>query len=158
MAGSGGAAGAGCDDGSGWDLAWQGKECEAIALINATRAAGVTCDGTAMPPVGPLERHQLLTDIGRSHAKDMGDNNYFDWNKPGGEMFPDWVTSAGFTGMLSGQVILMGMPDAASAVSTTLASFGTCASPMDANANYVAVGVYEAAGTTYWVMFFASEG
>lgn len=155
-AGSGG--GAPCDDGSGWELAWQQKECQAVDLINEARVAGGTCNTTVMPPVAAAERHQLLTEIARSHAKDMGDNNYFNWNKPGGEEFPDWITSAGFTGMLSGQVLMVGPADSPEAVALALSDLSTCLSAMDADANYVAVGHYEVGGAYYWVIFFASEG
>jgi hypothetical protein len=139
IGGSAGGTATACDDGTGWDLAWQQLECELIARINERRAAGYDCGIDDTPPESQLSPGLC----------------------PGREDYPDWVYAAGFTGTIEWEIAASGQSlDTEQLVDrlfddTPRAPLPTlCEGMMDAEADEIAVGYYD----HYWMVFLASGG
>jgi uncharacterized protein YkwD len=154
---AGGSTGACADDGTGWNSAWQTFECQVLDLTNQRRAQGASCGGTPYPPVGPVSKHPQLTTSARLHAKDMGDNNFFDHvNLQGLDPF-DRMKNAGFTGTTMGENIAAGQSTPAAVVQGWMQSTGHCKNIMNGKYKYLGVGYYYAPGSKYkhyWVQNF----
>jgi uncharacterized protein YkwD len=149
------------DDGSGWNRAWQQFECEVLELTNQRRARGAVCGGESMPPVGPLARHQVLTQSARQHAKDMGDNNYFDHFSQDRRSPADRMQQAGFSGSPMGENISAGQSTPAAVVDSWMASPAHCRDIMLGDFRHLGVGYYNAPNNRYrhiWVQNFGGGG
>jgi uncharacterized protein YkwD len=148
------------NDGTGWQSAWQAFECEVLELTNQRRAAGATCGGKSMPPVGPLVRQQQLTNSARAHAKDMGDRNYFAHESQDGRSPFDRMQAAGFSGLTMAENISAGQSTPAKVVDGWMKSPGHCANIMNGSLTQLGVGYYLASGSSkyqhYWVQNFGS--
>jgi uncharacterized protein YkwD len=145
------------NDGTGWQSAWQAFECEVLELTNQRRAAGATCGGRSMPPVGPLVRQQQLTNSARAHARDMGDRNYFAHESQDGRSPFDRMQSAGFSGLTMAENISAGQATPRQVVDGWMKSPGHCANIMNGSVNSLGVGYYLAPSGKYrhmWVQNF----
>lgn len=62
-----------------FNIAWTQHDpsFELLPLVNKLRATGCTCNGSYMPPVGPVSWNATLEKTAKVHAADMAKNNYF---------------------------------------------------------------------------------
>jgi uncharacterized protein YkwD len=146
------------NDGTGWQSAWQAFECEVIELTNQRRAAGATCGGRSMPPVGPLSRQQQLTNSARVHSKDMGDRNYFAHESQDGRSPFDRMQSAGFSGLTMAENISAGQPTPRQVVDGWMKSPGHCENIMNGSLTMLGVGYYLAPSGKYRHMWTQNFG
>lgn len=132
-------------------------EADAMALINAHRAAGASCGSqgsfaatTALAWNGPLTQASLR------HSDDMVANNFFSHTGSDGTSAGDRATAAGYVWSTWGENIAAGQPTVSSVVAAWMASPGHCANIM--NARFRDIGLACVSGTannayrTYWTM------
>lgn len=76
-----------------------------LAAINAARAAGHNCGGTAMPPVGALSWNMLLTQAAAGHSADMAAHTYFSHTGFNGSHSSDRIAAAGYLSNGSSEIL-----------------------------------------------------
>ncbi len=136
---------------------WHDWEMEVLRLTNVVRARGANCGGTQMPPVGPVEPHDILRKAAYLHSKDMADNNYFNHNSQDGRTPFQRIRDAGWTGsQMQGENIAAGQRSPQQAVDGWEASPGHCRNMMRESFNYLGVG-YSPGGSYghYWTQNFS---
>nr|WP_221277152.1 CAP domain-containing protein [Deinobacterium chartae] len=135
-------------------------EAQVLSLTNAARARGATCGGVAYPPVPALTANAQLRQAAYLHAKDMGDNNYFDHVGRNGRMPWDRMRAAGYIGRTYGENIAAGQSTPQQVVDGWLKSSGHCRNIMSRNFKDLGVGYYYRAGSNfrhYWVQNFGAK-
>lgn len=135
---------------------------ELLDRINALRAAGATCGGTAFPAVPPLAWNDKLTQAADGHALDMATKNYFEHDSQDGRTFVDRINAVNYTWRAVGENIAAGQPTVESVMSSWRDSAGHCANLMSANYADVGVACRPAASSAnkyskYWVMDLAKS-
>ena len=128
---------------------------EALARINAARAAGHSCGWHRMGPARPLRWDRSLADVATGHSRDMAHRNYFDHRSPEGRTVRDRVAGTGYKSKLVGENLAGGDPHIASAIQGWLDSPAHCENMMDPKFNEVAVACVGQKGSqwgTYWTM------
>ncbi len=124
-----------------------------LQQINAARATGRTCGGTAWPAVRSLEWNDLLFSASAKHAADMALNGYFDHTSLDGRTLGQRVTAEGYNWRAVGENIAAGQSSVSAVMQGWLSSAGHCRNLMSSNFNDVGVAcVVAARGTPYWVM------
>ena len=129
-------------------------EDEIAAVVNQRRAAGATCGGEAMPPVGPLTVAPALRCAARVHTLDMHTRGYFDHTNPDGESPWDRMERAGYTWSAAGENIAGGNATAAATMDQWMNSPGHCRNIM--NGDYVDLGVGHVAEGALWTQVFGA--
>jgi uncharacterized protein YkwD len=76
-----------------------------LAAINAARAAGHDCGGTAMPPANALSWNMLLTQAAAGHSADMATHNFFSHTGFNGSHSSDRIVAAGYVSNGSGEIL-----------------------------------------------------
>ena len=136
-------------------------EQQVIALVNQHRAAGVTCGGSAQPPVGPLSEDTSLRTAARGHSADMAAHDYFSHTSLDGRTFSQRIQDAGYAGGFPmGENIAAGTSTPQAVVNAWMASSGHCSNIMNGGYNDVGVGYGYLAGSTYghyWTQDFGGD-
>jgi uncharacterized protein YkwD len=160
---TGGGAGDGLPDNAycrpvnNWSAAWSALEQQVLTLVNETRARGVTCGGTAMPPVPPLTMDPALRCAARVHSKDMVDRDFFDHTNPSNEGPSQRITKAGYRWMRAGENIAAGSATAQATVNQWLSSEGHCENLMSAQFRQMGLGYYPGGQYRhYWTQTLAT--
>lgn len=131
-------------------------EADAIARINAHRAAGATC-GTEVKPAAPaLAWSAPLTQASLVHSDDMMALNFFSHTGSDNGTVGSRATAAGYIWSTVGENIAAGQPDMANVVAAWMNSPGHCVNIM--NNRFRDIGLACVSGTanntyrTYWTM------
>lgn len=149
-------AGPRCDVPGDWPPDWVDLEEGVIEAVNRVRAEGATCGGMPMPPVGPLERDELLELAARGHSQDMLDQDYFDHTGLDGRSPFDRIADAGFTGPGPlGENIAAGYRTVEEVMNGWMNSPGHCTNIMNGAYRTIGVGYAENAGGNRWTQNFA---
>lgn len=155
--GGGGGPGASCDPAGTSPAAY---ECKIVELVNQHRAAGATCGGNAMPPVGALSMHATLRTTARAHAADMAAKGYFAHDNLEGKSPFDRMSDAGYDWTTAGENIAGGSPTPEGSMDQWMTSPGHCTNIMKAEFKDIGVGYVMQDGsplTHYWVQNFGSQ-
>lgn len=148
-----------CDVANGdWPDDWRVFEGGVYELVNQQRARGAVCDGQEMPPVGPLERDELLEVAARRHSFDMAENRYFSHDSLDGRMVADRTREVGFASAFVGENIAQGYTTAEEAMAGWMSSPGHCLNIMDPAWDVIGVGYAypDGADGPYWTQDFGS--
>lgn len=138
--------------------AGQAFKQEFLDRINATRQRGCTCGTTYMKPAPPLIWNDQLEDAALTHARDMGEHNYFSHTSKNGGNVNDRVITAGynfkgFRKYTVGENIAMGQESIAEVMAGWFKSEGHCKNLM--NPDFKEIGINENNG--YWVQDFGGR-
>lgn len=150
----GGASAGGCDTSGTSPSA---LECQILALVNQTRAAGTTCGGQSKPPAPPLKMNSILRGAARAHAVDMAENHYFSHDSLDGRDPFDRMSDAGYGFSKAGENIAAGSATAEGSMQQWLGSAGHCGNIMDPGFEDLGVGYAFNASHQYrhvWVQKF----
>ena len=146
-----------------WPEEWAALEAQLVSLVNVVRVEGADCgDAGVFDAAEPLVMEPHLRCAARVHSLDMGTNNYFSHDSPGGPLGDtQWerVASAGYEGISLGEVIAAGQEDPASAVDMWAGSGEQCVKLMNPDASETGVGfasVDGSAWTSYWTQNFGT--
>ncbi len=156
-------AGFDCEDpeSSGWSSAAEPDERDMLDEVNARRAAGATCNGVAMPAVGPVTMNEELRCAARRHAVDLGVRDYFAHESPGGVTPAERAEDAGYDWSRISENIAGGRDSAELTVEDLIGSTtGHCENIMDAEVFDVGMGVATTEDSelgTYWVQVFGAQ-
>ena len=106
-------------------------EAEALALVNAYRAAGATCgsEGT-FPSAAPLVWSASLTQSSLGHSDDMVASNFFSHTGSDGSNAGQRATAAGYVWHSMGENIAAGQASVEIVMAAWMASPGHCANIM----------------------------
>src|SRR5690606_25311764 len=88
-----------CTDLNGWPSAWAQEEMNALAQMNAERAAGTDCASGMKSPVASITMDNALRVAARCHSVDMYENNFFSHTGSNGSRFWDRTSDAGYNGV-----------------------------------------------------------
>jgi uncharacterized protein YkwD len=132
-------------------------QAEALALVNAHRAAGASCGNSGTFAAAPaLSWNGALTQASLVHSDDMMALNFFSHTGSGGSNAGQRATAAGYVWQTWGENIAAGQPTVANVVAGWMASPGHCANIM--NARFRDIGLACVSGTasntyrSYWTM------
>ena len=132
-------------------------QAEALALVNAHRAAGASCGSSGTFPAAPaLSWNGALTQASLVHGDDMMALNFFSHTGSSGSNAGQRATAAGYVWQTWGENIAAGQPTVANVVAGWMASPGHCANIM--NARFRDIGLACVSGTasntyrSYWTM------
>ena len=135
-------------------------EVEALAIVNAHRAAGAVCGATTFGPAPALVMDSRLRDAARLHSTDMATQNYFSHTSLDGRSFSQRISATGFNGGKPwAENIAAGYGSPAAMMSGLMGSPGHCSNIM--NPAYRAIGIGYAFGQGssyghYWTQNFAA--
>ncbi len=143
-----------------WSAEWIALEEEVVVLMNARRAEGARCGGEgAFAPAAPLATDHALRCAARAHARDMGENDYFDHVSPDGATLEDRLDTWGYAPeRAAGEDIAGGYATAQDVVLGWMRSDGHCAIIMEPLFEDVGVGTYEAPEHELQVLWTADFG
>jgi len=135
-----------------------GPSEQALALINAVRAAGTRCGERRFAPAPPLTLSFTLAAVAQGHALDMARYDYFEHEDRSGQSPAARVRAAGYSERLVGENIAYGPRSVAEVVQGWLDSPGHCENIMDPR--FAQMGFASAPGQRvrrglYWVQLFA---
>jgi uncharacterized protein YkwD len=128
---------------------------EALAHINAVRAAGQRCGVRPMPPVPPLAWDVSLYAAAAAHSQDMATRNYLEHRTRDGRSVRDRVAAHHYSMRSLGENIAGGDTSVAQVMHSWLASTDHCENIMEAGFRDVGVACAQQRGTeygTYWTM------
>lgn len=139
-----------CDVTTDWPDAWETREQEVVALINAARARGGDCGSMGQfPPSAPLKVHPALTCSTRVHSLDMAEEDYFSHTNPEGHG-PGWrMEQAGYDGTGWGENIAAGYSTPEAVVAGWLESDGHCANMLEPSFQDMGIGYAYGSTSTY---------
>jgi uncharacterized protein YkwD len=108
-----------------------GFQAEALALVNAHRAAGASCGSSgSFAATTPLAWNTLLTQAALVHSDDMVANDFVSHTGSDGSNAGQRSTAAGYLWSTWGENIAAGQPTVAIVVAAWMASPGHCANLM----------------------------
>jgi uncharacterized protein YkwD len=119
---------------------------DALALINARRAAGAVCGGVNFPPANQLVWNNNLRNSATVHALDLADRSSLPQSSEeahtgsDGTSSRDRIARAGFTPNAWGEGINYGSPSLEDAIESQMGSPGHCSLMMSKNYKQVGVG------------------
>lgn len=136
-------------------------EAEAMALVNAYRAAGADCGSEGrFAPAAALSWNAALTQAALMHSDDMVAYNFFSHTGSSGSNAGQRATAAGYAWQSWGENIAAGQPTVAVVMAGWMASPGHCANIMRAGFRDIGLAcVSGGAGNTYrsyWTMVLGS--
>jgi uncharacterized protein YkwD len=135
-------------------------EEEVLSRINAVRATGATCGGTAMPAVPALAMNEALRTSARGHSQDMAARGFFSHTTPDGRTFVDRIRAAGYGGSPIAENIAAGYSTPAAAMAGRMGSTGHCTAIMSGSYRVVGSGYAYQAGSPYghyWTLNFGGN-
>jgi uncharacterized protein YkwD len=132
-------------------------EAEALALVNAYRAAGASCGSAgSFAAAPPLAWNAALTQASLAHSDDMVAFNFVGHTGTNGSSAGDRATAAGYVWQSWGENVAAGQPTLAVVMAGWMASPGHCANVMRAGFRDIGLAcVKGGAGNTYrtyWTM------
>jgi uncharacterized protein YkwD len=137
-------------------------DADALALVNAHRAAGADCGSRGRFAAAPsLSWNAALTQASLVHSDDMMAGNFFSHTGSNGSSAGDRATAAGYAWSAWGENIAAGQTTVAGVVAAWMASPGHCANIM--NATLRDIGLACVAGSasntyrTYWTMTLGAQ-
>mgnify|MGYP001610719690 CR=1 FL=1 len=130
---------------------------EALARINAIRAAGANCRSAGVfAAAPPLQWNDKLALAATNHASDMGAKNYFSHTSQDGRTPGDRVNAANYEWSALAENIAAGQVGLPAVMTSWVGSDGHCANLMDPQLKDVGLACVSAAKSntygTYWVM------
>ena len=125
-----------------------------LELINAARATGRVCGGTAMPAAAPLRGNGMLDASAREHARDLAARRYFSSTTPDGRNLGQRVTDSGYAWNLVAENLLAGRSIADETVIKWLGNENQCRTLMDREFEDIGIG-FEPVGP-YWSIILAA--
>lgn len=136
-------------------------EAEALALVNAYRAAGASCGSAGrFAAAPPLAWNAALTQASLAHSDDMVAFNFVGHTGTDGSSAGDRATAAGYVWQSWGENVAAGQPTLAVVMAGWMASPGHCANIMREGFRDVGLAcVKGGAGNTYrtyWTMTLGS--
>ena len=138
-----------------WSEDWSDFEADVLKLVNAERAKGGCCgDSGCFPPSTALELDPRLRKSARAHARDMGEEDYFDHISLDGRTPFDRMREAGFKQCAMGENIAAGQPTPAAVMNAWMKSEGHCKNILEPNFDRIGIGYYESGNQTEWVQNF----
>jgi uncharacterized protein YkwD len=149
-----------CTDPTTWPADWVAFEDSVLALVNAQRAAGASCGGTAYPAVPPLTLDVHLRQAARCHSLDMAQHNYFSHTSQDGRSPWDRIANAGYTGFGNAENIAAGQSTPASVMQSWMTSTGHCTNIMRSGSNEIGIGyAFDASADydRYWTQDFGQR-
>ena len=130
------------------------QEAHMLDLINAARAQGRACGGTAMPPAPPLRGNAMLDASAREHTGNMVSQGFFSSTTPDGRNLGTRITWAGYAWDLVAENLLAGRTLADEAVGRWLGNESQCRNLMDGE--FVDIGIgFDPAGP-FWSVIVAA--
>lgn len=130
---------------------------EALALVNAYRAAGASCGASGtFAPTTALAWNDPLTQASLVHSDDMVARNFFSHTGSDGSSAGQRATAAGYVWRTWGENIAAGQTSVNQVMAGWLASPGHCANLL--NPNFRDIGLACVSGgagntyRTYWTM------
>ena len=142
-------------DESAWTEDWESFEAEVLELSNAARAKGGCCgDEGCFPASRALALDDRLRSSARSHARDMGEQGYFDHESKDGRSPFDRMREAGYRGCAMGENIAAGQPTPASVMDDWMHSPGHCSNILQPSFERIGIGFYEQGSQSVWVQNF----
>ena len=102
-----------------------------LAEVNAARAVGRNCGGTAMPAAAPLTWNAILSQAATNHAADMSNRNYFSHSSPEGKMADKRAAELGYKYTALNENIGSGTSNLKEIMQAWLNSPGHCRTIMD---------------------------
>ena len=128
---------------------------EALARLNAERAAGHRCGNRSMPPALPLKWDPSLQAAAAEHSLDMARRNYFEHRTPEGERASQRATRNNYPWKAIGENLAGGDTSVAGVMDGWLDSPDHCAAMLDGVYADVALACVRQPGSTwgtYWTM------
>ena len=128
---------------------------EALARLNALRAAGHRCGSRVMAPALPLRWHPGLQSAAIRHSQDMARRGYFDHSSPEGERVGQRAALGNYAWRAIGENLAGGDISVDEVMDGWLASPDHCANMLDAAYEDVGVACVQQPGSrwgTYWTM------
>jgi uncharacterized protein YkwD len=143
-------------DESAWVDDWAAFEDRVLSLTNQQRAKGGCCGGEGcFDPSSPLSFNERLRRSARSHAQDMGEQQYFSHDSKDGRSPFDRMREAGYRGCAMGENIAAGQPTPESVMDDWIHSPGHCANILQPGFKEIGVGYFERSdGQPIWVQNF----
>lgn len=136
-------------------------EAQALALVNAYRAAGASCGSAgSFAAAPPLAWNAALTQASLAHSDDMVAFDFVGHTGSDGSSAGDRATAAGYLWQSWGENVAAGQPTLAVVMAGWMASPGHCANIMRAGFRDIGLAcVKGGAGNTYrtyWTMTLGS--
>ncbi|MES2888790.1 MAG: CAP domain-containing protein, partial [Pseudomonadota bacterium] len=132
-------------------------QAELLQRVNAARAAGTTCGGTAYPAAPALRWETRLQAAALGHSQDMATNNYFSHTSRDGRTFDQRIRAQGYTFSGASENIAMGQTSVAQVMASWLGSTGHCVNIMSASSQDIGVAAVRGTnGSLYWTMKIAA--
>jgi uncharacterized protein YkwD len=138
----------------GWGNLGQSVQQQMLAMVNAKRASGTSCGGTAYPPVPPLSLNATIVKASDAYATDMATYGYFSHTGRDGSDPGQRLTAAGYRWSAWAENIAAGQSTPASVVDGWFGSPGHCVNFMRSAVTQVGFGKAENPSSTYryyWV-------
>lgn len=131
---------------------------EMLSLVNAKRATGTTCGGTAYPPVPALSLQSQISSAADAHARDMAARNYFSHTGANGSDPGQRMTAAGYRWSAWAENIAAGQATTTAAVNGWFASTGHCVNFMSSVVTQIGFGKAENPSSSYRIYWVADLG
>jgi uncharacterized protein YkwD len=128
---------------------------QALARLNAERAAGHRCGARLMPPSQPLKWDPALQSAAAMHSIDMAKRNYFEHRDPDGERVGQRAARSNYSWRAIGENLAGGDINVEEVMDGWLGSPEHCANMLDAAYADVALACVQQPGSkwgTYWTM------
>jgi uncharacterized protein YkwD len=130
------------------------QEVRMLELINAARAKGHVCGGTAMPATTALRGDGRLDAAAREHTRDLTARRYFSSTTPEGRNLGQRVTDSGYAWSLVAENLLAGRSLADDAIIRWLGNENQCRNLMDREFEDIGIG-FDPAGP-FWSIILAA--
>ena len=136
-------------------------QSEALALVNAQRAAGAVCGAQSYPPAPALSWNNALTQASLVHSDDMAALNFFSHTGSSGSSAGQRATAAGYIWSTWGENLAAGQPTVSVVVAGWIASPGHCANLMQAAFRDIGLACVRGGASntysTYWTMTLGAQ-
>lgn len=136
-------------------------QAELLQRVNAARAAGATCGGTAYAAAGALGWNAALANAAAAHSQDMVTNNFFSHTGSNGSNPGARITAAGYAWRTYGENIAAGYASVDAVMAGWMASPGHCANIMGGAFREIGVACIRGTGAnaypTYWTMTLGAQ-
>lgn len=131
---------------------------QALALVNAQRAAGARCGGEPWPPAPPLQWHAAAEAAAAEHLHDVAQGPRLRHRGSDGSTVGDRLRRHGYGWGAAGENLAAGHASAAQTLQQWLQSPAHCRTLMQADFQHAALVGRRVAGSrygAYWVMVLA---
>jgi uncharacterized protein YkwD len=139
---------------AGWGNLGQSVQQQLLGMVNAKRAAGATCGGTAYPPVPALSLDATIVKASDAYAADMATHGYFSHTGRDGSDPGQRLSAAGYRWSAWAENIAVGQATPEAVVAGWFGSTGHCTNFMRSEVTEVGFGMVDnpaSAYRYYWV-------